>query len=272
MTTLLQTQTPVDVDLPGRRWTLKKLVTWIQNNCQQVVSKNTVRTLLHQSGFSWKKCKKLLSKAKPEQRRQYVEQLSRMFTQMCDGQAILVYIDEAHFHQDLDLGYSWSRKGQPHWVRSSSPGLSDKINYYGAYDFTHGRCFLWSNGRFNSDNTIAFMQALVDWLDVGDQTVYIILDGAPWHRSKKVAKVAAQLGLTLIRLPAYSPDLNPIEGLWKWMREEVTQLYCHPNVQALVDACLEFINRINLEPNLLIKRLWPKFDLDPDFEKLLVSS
>lgn len=258
--------------MPGYRWTLKKLVTWIKNKCQQPVSKNTVRTLLRQSGFSWKKCKKLLAKAKAEQRRQYIEQLGEMFIQMCDGKAILIYIDEAHFHQDLDLGYSWSVKGKPQWVKSNSPGLSAKINYYGAYDFERGQCFLWSNGRFDSDNTIAFLQALADWLTVEEQTVYIILDGAPWHRSKKVAAAAIQLGFTLVRLPAYSPDLNPIEGLWKWMREEVTQLHCHLTLQALVEACKEFIYRINLEPDLLLKRLWPKFDLDPDFEKLLVSN
>lgn len=270
--TLLDTQSPQDIDLPGHRWTIKKLVAWIQEKCQQSVSKNTIRTLLCQSGFSWKKCKKLLAKAKPEQRRQFVEQLSEMFIQMCDGQAILVYIDEAHFHQDLDLGYSWSRKGVPQWVKSSSPGLSAKINYYGAYDFTRGQCFLWQNGQFHSDNTLAFFQELANWLDVKDQTVYIIMDGAPWHRSQKVAEAATKLGLTLIRLPAYSPDLNPIEGLWKWMREEVTQLYCHPTLQALGEACDKFINLINLEPNLLLKRLWPKFDLDPEYENLLVSS
>lgn len=270
--TLLDTRSPQDSDLPGHRWTLKKLVAWIQEKCQQSVSKNTIRSLLRQSGFSWKKCKKLLAKAKPEQRSQFVEQLSEMFIQMCDGRAIVVYIDEAHFYQDLDLGYSWSRKGESQWIKSSSPGLSAKINYYGAYDFTRGQCFLWQNGQFHSDNTIAFLQELANWLDVKGQTVYIIMDGAPWHRSQKVADAARELGLTLIRLPAYSPDLNPIEGLWKWMREEVTQLYCHPTLQALGEACDKFINHINHEPNLLLKRLWPKFDLDPEFENLLVSS
>ncbi|MFZ0546536.1 MAG: hypothetical protein WAM60_13910, partial [Candidatus Promineifilaceae bacterium] len=51
-------------------------------------------------------------------------------------------IDEAHFHQDLDLGYSWSAKGVPHWVKSTSPSLGSKINYYGAFDFTRAQCFL----------------------------------------------------------------------------------------------------------------------------------
>jgi transposase len=256
--------------LPGHRWTLKKLVAWIQDKSQRQVSKNTIRTLLLRTGFSWKRCKKLLAKAKPEQRQAYIAQLSEMFVKMCDDEAIIVYIDEAHFHQDLDLGYSWSPKGKPQWIKSLSPGLAAKLNYYGAYDFTRGQCFIWENGKLNSDNPIAFLQQLVDWLGAANKSVYLVLDGAPWHRSKKVVTAAAKLGYTLVRLPAYSPDLNPIEGLWKWMREEVTQLHCHPTLQALAEACVAFITRINLAADLVIKRLWPRFDLDPAFEKLLV--
>jgi hypothetical protein len=37
-------------------------------------------------------------------------------------------------------------------------------------------------------------------------------------------------------------------------------------------ACKALIERINLQPDAIIRRFWPKFDLDPDFEKLLVSS
>ncbi len=64
-------------------------------------------------------------------------------------------------------------------------------------------------------------------------------DGVSWHRAKSV-QVAAKLGLTLIPLPAYSPDLNPIDNLWRQMREEVT-------------------------------RLWPKSKLEPEYGKLVVS-
>ena len=46
--------------------------------------------------------------------------------------------------------------------------------------------------------------------------------GMVWHRAKAVQIAAAKLGLILRPLPAYSPDLNPIENLWRWMREEVT--------------------------------------------------
>lgn len=97
----------------------------------------------------------------------------------------------------------------------------------------------------------------------------IIWDNAPCHRAQPVQAAAAALGFTLLPLPGYSPDLNPIEGLWKWMREEVTQLHCYPTLRALFDACKHFIDRINRDPEQILKRLWPKFALDPEFEKLL---
>lgn len=268
----MATRSPEEINLSGHRWTVKKLLLWLESNYQRRVCRNTARTILKQKGMSWKKCKKLLARAKPEQRKQFVAQLGEMFEAMCAETAIIIYIDEAHLHQDMDLGYGWSTKGVRQWVKSTSPGLSAKLNWYGAYDFANGHCFIWENGQCNSDNTVLFLQALVEWLQVTGKTIYVIMDGASWHRSHKVTTAAEYLGLTLIRLPAYSPDLNPIEGLWKWMREEVTQMYCHTTIAALSDACQEFIERINLEPNLLIKRLWPKFDLDPDFEKLLVSN
>jgi hypothetical protein len=57
------------------------------------------------------------------------------------------------------------------------------------------------------------------------------------------------------------------------MREEVTRGFCHQSVAELVEACQAFIGRINRDPLALVDRLWPKFELDPDFEaKLLVPT
>ncbi len=56
------------------------------------------------------------------------------------------------------------------------------------------------------------------------------------------------------------------------MREEVTQNHCHQTMYQLFLDCKAFIDSINQDPESIIKRLWPKFDLDPEFEKLLVSN
>lgn len=264
----------MEVELPGHRWTLKKVVNLVEKRTGIQISRSKARTMLQRAGLSWKKCKKLLTKADPDKRAAYAAQLEGLFTAMCQGKVRLIYIDEVHLHQDMDLGYSWSTRGEADWVPSHSPGLSAKLNWYGAYDFTDGQCFLWENGRCNSDNTIGFLQALSQWLEQSESAlpVCIIMDGAPWHRSHRVYSAADDLGIELVRLPAYSPDLNPIEGLWKWMREDITQRHCHSSLAALANACHKFIDRINSDPNRLIQRLWPKFDLDPDYEKRLVSN
>lgn len=236
------------------------------------MSRNVLRRLLKANGLSWKKCQKLLSKADPKKRQTYIQQFQEHFQHLCQEKIRIVYMDEAHFHRDLDLGYTWATKGQPTWRLSDCPRLADRINWYGAYDFSDGQCLIWNEGNCNGGNTVKFLHHLKRWLGESAIPIVIIWDGAPCHRAKMVQTAAAQLGFTLIALPSYSPDLNPIEGLWKWMREDVTQLHCYSTLRELFDACKAFIDRINLDPEQIIARLWPKFDLDPDFEKLLVSN
>ena len=159
------------------------------------------------------------------------------------------------------------------WVPSHCLSLSNRLNWYGAYDFTTGQCFIWHNGACNGDNTIAFLDQLRLWLGDDAANIQIIWDGASYHsRCAQVQHHAEQIGLSLLPLPAYSPDLNPIEGLWKWMREDLTQHHCFKYLYQLEFACHAFIDRINLDPLAIISRLWPKFSLDPDYEKLLFSN
>ncbi len=52
------------------------------------------------------------------------------------------------------------------------------------------------------------------------------------------------------------------------MREEVTQHFCHNTLRDLFDACKSFIDEINRDPIAIVNRLWPRFQLDPEVEKL----
>jgi transposase len=262
---------PRDHGLPGSDWTLKKLACWLGEKYQRVASRNAIRRVLREAGLTWKKCKKLLGKRDRQRRADYLERFRELYEQVRRGEVVLVYVDESHFHRDLEVGYTWGRVGERIGRPSDCPGLAERINWYGAYNFSDGQCFIWNEGNCNKEHTVAFLHHLLDWLDPSGRRVVVIWDGAPWHKAHLVSEAAAELGIELIRLPAYSPDLNPIEGLWKWMREEVTQLCCHPTLRALFDACKDFIDRINQTPMTVVNRLWPRFELDEDVEKLQLS-
>ena len=228
--------------------------------------------MLTAAGLSWKKCKKLLGKRNPHKRAAFLTRFIGLYERVTRREVLLVYVDESHFHRDMDLGWSWGRVGARLWRVSGCAPLSDRINWFGAYHFSDGECLIWAEGAGNKAATCAFLHRIDDWMGRDGREVVVIWDGAPWHRAQVVRQAAAELGMTVVALPGYSPDLNPIEGLWKWMREEVTQHHCHATVRDLFDACERFVDEINRDPLAVVGRLWPRFDLDPEVEKLGLAS
>jgi hypothetical protein len=259
--------------LPGHGWTLKKLRQWVLTTFGRLVGRNAIRRMLLAARLSWKKIKKLLGKAKPEKRAEHITRLEGLFAQVCRGEVTLIYIDESHFHQDLDEGYTWGPTGKRSWRVSTTPGLSERLNWYGAYDFSHGQCLIWENGPCDGQATCHFLGRVARWRAGLPGKLVVIWDNAPCHIARVVQAHAQELGIELVALPGYSPDLNPIERLWDWMRDEVTRGHCHSSLKALREACQRFIAGINADPQEVVDRLWPKFELDPEYEaKLLVST
>lgn len=185
------------------------------------VSRNAIRCVLHAGGLSWRRIKKLLGKARPGKRVEHVERLAGLFERVHRREVTLIYIDESHSHHDLDEGYTWGPKGKRSWRVSTTPGLSERLNRYGAYDFTHGRCLIWEDGPCDAMATCHFLERVLRWRAGLLGPVVVIWDNAPCHIARMVQGHAKKLGIELIPLPGYSPDLNPIERLWDWMRGHV---------------------------------------------------
>ena len=257
---------PVDHGLPGRLWNLRKLKHVVALVFATGCSRSTLCRRLHQVGLSWKKTKKILAKANTERRESYLAEFETLFLEMVRGQRTLIFVDEAHIHQDLDLGHGWAPCGSVFGIPSRSPGLHAKVNWYGAYDFTNGRVFLWAYPKCNGENTADFIDRVARWAE-GLPNPTVIWDGSPVHRALVARSRAREAGIEIKQLPAYSPDLNPIEGLWKWIREEVTGGFCHLSVEALFAACKAFVDHLNNRPLELVQRLWPRFELDHTEER-----
>lgn len=250
------------------RWTVKRLVAWVQAEFDQQVCRETIRKALKRSGLSWKKAKKLLGKADPKKRAEFLESLKPLLDGAMWDKHLLVYLDEAHVHQDVDLGYGWSIQGERLWVTSSSPGLSAKVSFYGLYLYNEGQVRIWPYERANGENTIKVLQRLRH--EFPYRKIKLVWDGASYHRSFLVRKAAMDLKIDLIPLPGYSPDFMPVESLWHWLREEVTYFFCHITSQELIDRVAKFQDNINQTPFELADRLWVKNSLDPDVEKLRI--
>ena len=203
------------------------------------------------------------------QRAIFVEQIQALLRGAMYDEHLLVYVDEAHLHQDAELGYGWLVRGQRLWVCSSSPGLSKQVSCYGLYLYNEGQVEIWPYPRANGDYSIDLLERLR--ARCPDRPLKLIWDGASYHRSAKVCQRAAELNIDLIRLPAYSPDFMPVEALWRWLREEVTYHRCHNTGEELIAHIEQFRQTINAHPYDVADRLWVKDQLDPEEEKLRIS-
>ena len=85
------------------------------------------------------------------------------------------------------------------------------------------------------------------------------------HRHNACKKCG--LGIHLLPLPSYSPDLMAVEPLWRWLREDVTYHHCHATAEDLIRRVAAF----EADPCAVADRLWVKDHLDPEEEKLRFS-
>ncbi|MCL1128087.1 transposase, partial [Shewanella surugensis] len=73
-----------------------------------------------------------------------------------------------------------------------------------------------------------------------DRYALIITDGAPWHTNETTE---AFDNLSILKLPPYSPELNPIEQVWQWLRQHCLANRCFRNYDDIVEQCCSAWNK-----------------------------
>jgi transposase len=74
----------------------------------------------------------------------------------------------------------------------------------------------------------------------------VLLDGAGWHQTG--GKLKVPYNISLLKLPAYSPELNPAENIWQYLRQNKLSNRVFNSYEAIVDACCDAWNALIAEP------------------------
>jgi transposase len=129
--------------------------------------------------------------------------------------AEIFFADEASVRSDYHSGTTWAPRGQTPVVPTTGARFS--LNLVSAVSPRGDMRFMTVNGRMNAAKFIEFLQRLMKG---SDRPVFLIVDGHPTHRAVKVKKfVASTKGkLRLFFLPPYSPELNPDESVWNYVK------------------------------------------------------
>ena len=127
------------------------------------------------------------------------------------ARATLYFSDEAGVRSDFHSGTTWAPKGQTPIVEAT--GQRYGMNIISAISPRGDMRFMTVEGRMNAGKFIEFLKRL---LHNAERPVFLIVDGHPSHRARKVFEFVRKTKgkLRLFFLPPYSPELNPDELVW----------------------------------------------------------
>jgi transposase len=170
----------------------------------------------------------------------YLEEKLNPSLESAQKQEISVYfMDAAHFVMGSFLGYLWCM------VRIFIPSSSGRSRYnvLGAINaVTHQLITVCNETYINADSVCELLNKIRE-NTIGEIT--LVLDNAKYQRCALVMELAEKLKIELLFLPSYSPNLNLIERLWKWVKKDC--LYCkyYDNFNEFKDAINQSLMKVS---------------------------
>ena len=193
-----------------------KIGAFIRDRCGLEVSKQTIKRVLKSCAVSWRRMRKQVQKRpNPETYQEKREALETLIEEDREGIIDLRYCDESGFCLVPYIPYAWQEKGDTlsiesmHSKRLNVLGLMTKRHELDAYTF---------EGTVDSAVVIGCFDQFCEAIQ---EPTVVVRDKASIHTSEACQEAIPQWekqGLSIVYLPEYSPALNLIEILWRFMQ------------------------------------------------------
>lgn len=176
-----------------------------------------MRHWLRRHKFSYKKPAIVPGKANKEHQQEWLSEYEKL-RQGLPADETIGFIDGVHPTHNVQPAFGWIRTG----VRKEIPSNTgrERINISGMIDMIGHKLLIQEDRTLNAESTIQFFRKIEEAYPT-KRRIHIFCDNAPYYRNKMVRQYLKNSKVKLHFLPPYSPNLNPIERLWKWMKERV---------------------------------------------------
>ena len=200
-----------------------------------------VRAFLKKVGLGWRKVGTVPAQGDYDEQVEFLDnKLQPQLDQAKRGRRTVLFVDAAHFVFGPFLGYLWCL------VRLFVPGPSGRKRYnvLAALDaITHQVIRVSNHAYINAESVCTLLPEVAAASLKGPIT--LVLDNARYQKCQVVKALAAALGIELLYLPSYAPNLNLIERLWKFVKKECLGCRVLPTYEAFtqaIDGCLANLN------------------------------
>lgn len=215
--------------------------------------------LLHRMGFSYKKPKHLPGKADRQKQEAFIREYEAL-KQCKQAEDKIYFMDGTHPLHNSQMGYGWIKKGKERFIKSNTG--RERVNINGAYDIENHRAIVREDQSINAQSTVALLEQMLGEQPLG--VLYIILDNARYYRSKEVRDfLSKQPRIQFMFLPPYSPNLNLIERLWKFVKKKVAYNQYYEKFSVFREAFMDFFQKLADHRKELETLMTEKFQLFP---------
>ena len=196
--------------------TSKEVVAHIEKKFKIIFSIAGCNNLLHRLGFSFKKAKGIPGKAVKKKQEDFLLLYNSIKISLGNGK--IYFGDATHPLHNSILASGWIKKGEEKEVLTNS-GRS-RVNIFGAISIGNLDVVTRSYDTINQFSVCDFLKVLRAKNPNGEK-LFLILDQGPSNTALSVKELAKELKIEIVLLPPYSPNLNPIERLWKFFKKKV---------------------------------------------------
>lgn len=218
-------------------WTALKFHGYLKEQYREELSYSTLIRYLHENKLELRYPRRWPERQNEQERQEYL----RKHEQLCNDACIsLWYCDEAGFEGDPRPRRRWVKVGS----RPRVPYLGDHIRYHAIGAVSPRRGELFSLVVPHSDHLVfqTFLNELAKYTSQREphKRIVLILDNASWHKHASLN----WHDITPCYLPAYSPDYNPIEAIWRVLKERFFNGWIAKTPEALIERLCDAIRSL----------------------------
>jgi len=220
---------------------VKDITAYVQSTWSITYTVPGMRNWLQRHDFSYKKPAVVPGKANEQQQREWLTEYEKL-KQNLSADETICFMDGVHPTHNVQPAYGWIQKG----VRKEIPANSgrSRINLSGMVDVIDHKVLVQEDKMLNAEATISFFQK-IEKAYPEKCGIHVFCDNARYYRNKAVTEFLKTSKIRLHFLPPYSPNLNPIERLWKWMKERVIYNTYYPEFEDFKLSVIGFFTTLS---------------------------
>lgn len=269
-------RSPVEFGYDCQYWTCAMLQALLLQHTSVTYSQGYIAALLREFGCSWYKQEVVPDKADPEKQRIWRDEtFPALKARAAQEKAVILYQDEVGFERTATGAYGWGNRRKTHRQKVQAAGGSRKL--MGAIELETGK-LVWhllpekkKGQKHTHRDFVAFLRQIAQ--TYSGRKVYLICDNGPIHHGPALEKWLAEHPnqLQLEFLPAYSPQFNPIERLWKKVKRHYFHGHFFQKMADLATQIRKAMRHYQRNPGLVTSLMQAEIRVRPQAQMAMAS-